>query len=107
MSVVGFFEISIEMASFTYVMLTHVHYIIIIFIDMFMNKLMMSDCIPLFLWDNDVLLNHIQDIFHEYDNSIVSTARRLKKELGRYFSLPGKGFRFAAAIYLLVIFPYI
>ena len=60
------------------------------YLDMFMNELMSSNCVPTFLWDNDTLLNHIQDVFHEYDNSMVSTSRRLMKELGRYFSLPGE-----------------
>lgn len=54
-----------------------------------MNKLMSMNCIPTFLWNNDHLLQYIQNVFHENDNSIVGVVRRLKTELSHYFSLPG------------------
>jgi hypothetical protein len=58
--------------------------------DLFFNELVSRHCIPCFIWDNDDLLNHIQNIFHECDNSIMGVVRRLKTELSRYFMLPGK-----------------
>lgn len=58
--------------------------------DIFMNELMLRQCIPCTFWDNKDVMDDMQDVFHEFDNSIVGAARRLKTELGRYFSQSGK-----------------
>ena len=55
-----------------------------------MNELMLRQCIPCTFWDNKDVMDDMQDVFHEFDNSIVGAARRLKTELSRYFSRSGK-----------------
>lgn len=55
-----------------------------------MDELNSRDCVPSFLWNNETVSNYVQEVFYECDNSIVGAARRLKTELSRYFSLPGK-----------------
>eukprot|EP00986_Skeletonema_menzelii_P014807 scaffold10327_cov144-Skeletonema_menzelii.AAC.2 len=58
--------------------------------DIFVNRLFFSDkCVPSFLWTNQSLWNHALEVFHEFDNSIMSLARHLKAELRRYFAVPG------------------
>ncbi len=58
--------------------------------DIFVNRLFLSGkCIPSFLWTNESIWDHSQEIFHEVDNSIISLARHLKSELRRYFTVPG------------------
>jgi len=58
-------------------------------LDIFVNHLYSGKCIPTFLWTNVRILNQIQELFQECDNSIVSVAKQLKMHLRRYFSLPG------------------
>lgn len=58
--------------------------------DLFINKLFSGKCIPTFLWSNRCLLTRIQELFQDSDNSIVSVAKKLKTDLRRYFSVPGK-----------------
>jgi len=57
--------------------------------NIFMNELMLRQCIPCTFWDNKDVMDDMQDVFHEFDNSIVGAARRLKTELSRYFSRSG------------------
>ena len=57
--------------------------------DLFVNKLFSGNCIPTFLWSNHRLFKHIQELFQDSDNSIVSVAKKLKAEFRRYFSVPG------------------
>lgn len=58
--------------------------------DIFANQIFFSGkCIPSFLWTNQSLWNHAMEIFHEFDNSIISLARHLKTELRRHFAVPG------------------
>jgi hypothetical protein len=58
--------------------------------DIFAKQLFFSGkCFPSFLWTNKSLWNHAQEIFHEFDNSIMSLGRHLKAELRRYFAVPG------------------
>eukprot|EP00984_Skeletonema_dohrnii_P025989 scaffold15238_cov125-Skeletonema_dohrnii-CCMP3373.AAC.2 len=58
--------------------------------DIFVNRLFFSDkCVPSFLWTNQSLWNHALEVFHEFDNSVMSMARHLKAELRRYFAVPG------------------
>jgi len=59
-------------------------------VDLFVNRLFSSKCIPTFLWTDHRLLKHIHEIFRDCDNSIVSVATKLKSELRRYFSAPGE-----------------
>ncbi|KAL7543501.1 hypothetical protein ACHAXR_013176 [Thalassiosira sp. AJA248-18] len=58
-------------------------------LEIFVNKLFSGKCIPTSLWTNDRLLKHLQELFKECDNSILSAAKQLKSELRRYFSIPG------------------
>ncbi|KAL7509391.1 hypothetical protein ACHAXN_007354 [Cyclotella atomus] len=60
-------------------------------LEIFLDELVSRDCIPSFLWNNETVFNHVQEVFHECDNSIVGAARRLKTELSCYFSLPADG----------------
>jgi hypothetical protein len=62
-----------------------------------MDELNSRDCVPSFLWNNETVSNYVQEVFYECDNSIVGAARRLKTELSRYFSLPGKSLVHLAA----------
>lgn len=58
--------------------------------DLFVNHLFFSGkCVPSFLWTNQSLWNHTLEVFHEFDNSVMSLARYLKAELRRYFAVPG------------------
>mmetsp|Transcript_29088 Transcript_29088/g.45768 ORF Transcript_29088/g.45768 Transcript_29088/m.45768 type:complete len:386 (+) Transcript_29088:100-1257(+) len=58
--------------------------------DIFANQLFFSGkCVPSFLWTNQSLWNHALEVFHEFDNSVMSLARYLKAELRRYFAVPG------------------
>lgn len=59
--------------------------------DIFANQLFFSEgmCIPSFLWTNQSLWNNTLELFHEFDNSVMSLARHLKAELRRYFAIPG------------------
>ncbi len=60
--------------------------------DIFVNQLFFSSgekCIPSFLWTNRSLWNHALEMFHEFDNSIMSLARHLKSELRRHFAVTG------------------
>ncbi|KAL3769525.1 hypothetical protein ACHAWO_011038 [Cyclotella atomus] len=57
--------------------------------EILLDELVSRDCIPSFLRNNETVFNHVQEVFHECDNSIVGAARRLKTELSCYFSLPG------------------
>jgi hypothetical protein len=71
--------------------------------EIFLDELVSRDCIPSFLWNNETVFNHVQEVFHECDNSIVGAARRLKTELSCYFSLPGESFVHLAAIAAAVL----
>jgi len=59
-------------------------------VDLFINRLFSSKCIPTFLWTDHRLLKHIHELFRDCDNSIMSVATKLKSELRRYFSAPGE-----------------
>ena len=62
--------------------------------DLFVKRLFSSKCIPMVLWNDHRLLKHIQEVFRDCDNSIVSIATKLKSELRRYFSAPGEYYRY-------------
>eukprot|EP00581_Thalassiosira_minuscula_P018207 CAMPEP_0183716596 /NCGR_PEP_ID=MMETSP0737-20130205/10450_1 /TAXON_ID=385413 /ORGANISM="Thalassiosira miniscula, Strain CCMP1093" /LENGTH=878 /DNA_ID=CAMNT_0025945889 /DNA_START=12 /DNA_END=2648 /DNA_ORIENTATION=- len=57
-------------------------------LELFVNKLFSSKCLPTLLWKSGPLWRHIQELFQECDNSIVSVAKQLKTQLRRYFALP-------------------
>ena len=57
-------------------------------LELFLEKLFSGMCVPTYLRNGLHLLKYIQEIFHEYSNSMVSIAKELKSELRRYFSMP-------------------
>lgn len=60
------------------------------FLDLFIEKVFSGECVPTFLWNYLDLFSRLREVFLEYDNSIVSTAKQLKHELRLIFALPGE-----------------
>lgn len=57
-------------------------------LELFINRLFASECLPVILRTDHRLLKHIYEVFRDCDNSIVSVATRIKLELRRYFAKP-------------------
>jgi hypothetical protein len=57
-------------------------------LELFINRLFASNCLPSILRTDHRLLKHIYEVFQDCDNSIVSVAMRIKLELRRYFATP-------------------
>lgn len=57
-------------------------------LELFINRLFASECLPVILRTDHRLLKHIYEVFRDCDNSIVSVATRIKLELRHYFAKP-------------------